>query len=54
MWFIYFGRKIGMSKEEILRTDIGEMYDMMACMSVIEGGAEVETPNDFFHIINLR
>lgn len=54
MWFLYFGRKLGMSKQEILCTDLGEMYDMLACMSVVEGGAEIERSQDFFDIINLR
>lgn len=54
MWFLYFGRRLGMSKEEILLTDIGEMYDMMACQAVIEDGAEVERTSDFFDILKLR
>ena len=54
MWFLYFGRRLGMSKEEILLTDLGEMYDMMACQAVIEGGAEVERTSDFFEILKLR
>lgn len=43
-----------MSKEEILVTDVGEMYDMMNCIAVVETGAEMEQSNDFFDIINLR
>ena len=43
-----------MSKEEILVTDLGEMYDMMSAQAVIEGGAEVDTSQDFFDIINIR
>lgn len=54
MWFIYFGRKLGMSKNEILLTDIGEMYDMIAAQMVIENGAELERGTDFFDIINLK
>ena len=33
-----------MSKQEILITPIGEMMDMLACLSVYEGGAEVKPP----------
>lgn len=29
-----------MSKQEILSTPIGEMMDMLACFSIVEGGAE--------------
>lgn len=54
MWFYYWGRRLNMSKEEILVTDIGEMYDMMNCIAIVETGAETERPNDFFDIINLR
>ena len=54
MWFLYFGRKIGMSKAEILVTDLGEMMDMMSCFAVLEGGAEIDNTMDFFDIINLK
>ena len=37
-WFLYYGRKLGMSKEEILITPYGEMMDMLAC-SYIDAGA---------------
>ena len=53
MWFLYFGRRIGMTKAEILVTDMGEMYDMIACGSVVEGGAELEEDTDFFSLLNL-
>ena len=39
-WFLFYGRKIGMSKREILCTPIGEMYDMLSCLSIYEGGAK--------------
>lgn len=35
---LYYGRKLGMSKEEILVTPYGEMLDMLAC-SAIDAGA---------------
>lgn len=54
MWFLYIGRRIGMSKNEILVTDLGEMYDMMAAQAVMEGGREVDRSSDFFDIINIR
>lgn len=54
MWFLYIGRRIGMSKEEILVTDVGEMYDMMAAQAVIENGAEVDNSSNFFDLINIR
>lgn len=54
MWFLYFGRKLGMSKAEILRTDLGEMYDMISCQAVIENGAEVRQSTDFFSLTKLK
>lgn len=38
-WFLYFGRKLGMSKREIYWTSYDEMLDMIACMA-IENGAK--------------
>lgn len=40
-WFLYQGRKIGMSKREIMVTTVGEMSDMIACM-LIEAGVVKE------------
>lgn len=33
-----------MSKEEILCTPIGEMIDMLSCLSIYEGGAKEKQP----------
>ena len=33
-----------MSKEEILCTPIGEMMDMLSCLSIYEGGAKEKAP----------
>ena len=33
-----------MSKEEILCTPIGEMLDMLSCLSIYEGGAKQKAP----------
>ena len=38
-WYLFYGRKMGMSKQEILVTPFGEMQDMMACMAIFEGRA---------------
>lgn len=39
MWLLYYGRKLGMQKREILCTSYVEMCDMIACMA-IDNGAE--------------
>ena len=36
-WNLFYGRKLGMSKEEILATTTGEMADMLACMAIYSG-----------------
>lgn len=36
-WYLFYGRKLGMSKAEILVTTTGEMADMFACMSIYSG-----------------
>jgi len=36
-WYLFYGRKLGMSKAEILATTTGEMSDMFACMSIYSG-----------------
>lgn len=33
-----------MGKEEILCTPIGEMLDMLSCLSIYEGGAKQKPP----------
>lgn len=36
-WYLFYGRKLGMSKAEILATTTGEMSDMLACMAIYSG-----------------
>lgn len=36
-WYLFYGRKLGMSKLEILCTTTGEMSDMLACMAIYSG-----------------
>lgn len=37
-----------MSKQEILWTPIGEMLDLLACLSIYEGGAKQKKPKMSF------
>lgn len=39
-WYLFFGRKLNMSRQEILVTTIGEMGDMVSCLSVYNGTAK--------------
>lgn len=36
-WYLFYGRKLGMTKAEILATTTGEMSDMFACMAIYSG-----------------
>lgn len=36
---MFYGRKLGMTKHEVMVTPMGEMLDMINCLSIYEGGA---------------
>ena len=38
-WYLFYGRKLGMQRQEILDTLYGEMCDMIACLAIYEGNA---------------
>mgnify|MGYP007038323516 FL=1 len=38
-WYLYYGRKLGMTEREVLACPLGRMLDYMACMQ-IENGAD--------------
>lgn len=56
-WFLFYGRKIGMSKQEILVTPYAEMLDMLACLA-IDNGAKQKTEkkklSQFDQLFNVR
>lgn len=39
-WYIYFGHKMNLGREETLLMRYGEMQDMLTCMAIENGGAE--------------
>ena len=39
-WFLYFGRRHGMSREDVLNTRFSELQDLMTCDAVYHGLAE--------------
>ena len=53
-WFLYHGRKLGMSKAEIMVTTIGEMSDMMACMAIENGVVKEKKRKSFDDMLMLR
>ena len=52
-WYLFYGRKLGMSKHEIYWTPIGEMNDMLACLAVYEGTAKIKNNNSKIKLEDL-
>lgn len=38
-WFIFYGHKFNMSREETIITDYSEMMDMLICYAIEQGTA---------------
>ena len=36
-WFLFYGRYLGMQKQEILNTRYSEMLDMVSCLAIYNG-----------------
>lgn len=36
-WYLFYGRRLNMSRREILLTKYGEMQDMIACRAIQNG-----------------
>lgn len=53
-WYLYYGRQLGMSRQEILVTPYGEMTDMLACSSVYNGTAEVKRKLTFEEMLRCE
>lgn len=39
-WLLFYGRRLGMCKREVLITKYGEMMDMIACLAIFNGAAK--------------
>lgn len=54
-WWLFYGRKCGMCTREIMTTTLGEMSDMVSCLSIYEGGAEPAQPKQTYEqVMNMR
>lgn len=42
MWFIFYGHMLNMTKSETDNTDVAEMVDLINCLSVYNGQAEIK------------
>ena len=47
-WFLYYGRILGMKRDEILCMRFGEMQDMIACHAIANGICEEKKPSVTF------
>ena len=36
-WYLFYGRRLNMSRREVLCTKYGEMLDMIACLAIQNG-----------------
>ena len=39
-WLLFYGRQLGMSRDEIVITRYGEMLDMITCLAIHNGSAK--------------
>ena len=38
-WSLYFGRTLGMTREEVLSVPLGELRDLVNCQAIASGNA---------------
>ena len=43
-WFLFYGKKLNMTRQEIRFTRYGEMLDMITCLAIDEGRMEYKAP----------
>lgn len=53
-WWLFYGRRCGMSTQEIMNTTYGEMVDMISCLSIYEGGAEQKIRMSYEDVMKMR
>lgn len=53
-WLLFYGHQIGMSRQEIMTTRIGEMLDFISCLAIYHGAKEAEKKMSFDEFMALR
>ena len=55
-WFLFYGRMLNMSKQEILCTSYAEMGDMISCFSIFNGAEpkKIKEPCSMDGLLKLR
>lgn len=53
---MFYGRKLGMTKREIMCTPLGEMQDMISCLAIYEGMAKQKKKKNWSYdeVMNMR
>lgn len=54
---MFYGRRLGMARQEIMVTRYGELLDMIACLAIYEGRAEPAPEKkkmSYDEVMNLR
>lgn len=52
-WFLYYGRKLGMTEWDVLVCPLGRMLDYMACIQ-IENGANQKVYAELDDLANIK
>ena len=53
-WLLFYGYQIGMNRQEVMTTRMGEMMDLIACLAISHGAKEEEKKMDFDEFMDLR
>lgn len=53
-WLLYWGRKFGMQKYEVLHTRLGEMLEMIDCHAIANGAAPQKRKLTYDEAIQMR
>lgn len=56
---MFYGAQIGLSRQEVLNSPYGEMMDLISCLSVYNGNAEVvegkkKKPKTFDDVMSME
>lgn len=55
-WYIFYGLKMNMTKDDVLTMRYGEMQDLLSCLAIEGGGADqiVEKRRPFADVMRME
>ena len=56
-WYIFYGTRLHMGRQEVINSRFGEMEDLISCLSIYNGAAEQATkkkPKSFDEIMQMK